>query len=163
MVDPLEDLSHQLWTLRELLDQLVYKLEVQQLLLGANRTRWLPYVGAELEALFTAIEDVEAARARASRQVTDRLGLPPDVGLGELATAVGAPMDQVLRSHRIHLHSLHDQVADVSRANHELARRGLSSTRDLLNALNDDVVDLYDPVGATSALTSSSQRLDRTV
>ena len=50
MVDALDDLSHQLWTLRELLDQLVYKLEVQQLLLGAGRSRWLPYVGAELDA-----------------------------------------------------------------------------------------------------------------
>jgi hypothetical protein len=51
----------------------------------------------------------------------------------------------------------------VSRSNHELARRGLASTRDLLAALGDDVVDLYDPVGAASQLSLSSQRLDRTV
>lgn len=163
MVDALDDLSHQLWTLRELLDQLVYKLEVQQLLLGAGRSRWLPYVGAELDALLTAIDDVDRARARASRAVTDRVGLPVDASLGELAVAVGEPMGQVLRSHRIHLQSLHDQVADVSRSNHELARRGLASTRDLLAALGDDVVDLYDPVGGPSQLSLSSQRLDRTV
>ena len=42
-MDTAEDLSHQLWTLRELLEELVYKLEVQRLLLGAGKTRWLPF------------------------------------------------------------------------------------------------------------------------
>ena len=65
-MEPAEDLSHQLWTMRELLEQLVYKLEVQGLLLAAGRARWIPYVTAELEAIIEAIGEIETSRAAAS-------------------------------------------------------------------------------------------------
>ena len=58
-MDTAEDLSHQLWTLRELLEELVYKLEVQRLLLGAGKTRWLPSIDAELAAVIAAITEVD--------------------------------------------------------------------------------------------------------
>ena len=162
-MDAVDDLSDQLWTMRELLEQLVYKLEVQRLLLNSGQARWLPFVGAELEALVTAITEVELARQHASRRVAARLGLAPDTTLDELVDRVGAPWSDVLRTHRLHLLSLHGQVEDASHNNHELARHGVARTKDLLAALTEETVDVYDPGGMPVSLSLASKRLDRTV
>src|SRR5687767_7675336 len=74
-MDTAEDLSHQLWTLRELLEELVYKLEVQRLLLGAGKTRWLPSIDAELAAVIAAITEVDSVRQHAQAAVADHCGL----------------------------------------------------------------------------------------
>src|SRR5688572_20186470 len=83
-VDAVEDLSHQLWTMRELLQHLVYKLEVQGLLMNTNRNRWLPFAIAEVDAVLAAVDQVEALRADASRRITSQRGLPSDIRLTDL-------------------------------------------------------------------------------
>ena len=46
--DPMEKLSQILWRERELLDSLLFKLEMEQLVLGSGRTRWLARAAKEV-------------------------------------------------------------------------------------------------------------------
>jgi hypothetical protein len=161
-VDPLEDLSHQLWTMRELLQHLVFKLEVQSLLMTHGRHRWIPFANAEIDAVLTAIDDVETARATASRRLAIARGLPADTRLSELIARLGDPWGTVLAQHRTHLLSLRTEIEELSHTNHELARRGVQRSRDLLAELGEHTVDVYDPRGASVSLVSASQRVDRT-
>lgn len=162
-VEPAEDLSHQLWTMRELLEQMVYKLEMQGLLLAAGRTRWLPFLNAEIESLMEAVNAVDAARGQASTRLARRYNLRPDVTLSELLQYVEHPWGQLLSQHRLHLVSLQAEIEDVSNANQELARRGLMRSREIIASLGDNTVDVYDTRGYAKALTTTALRVDRTV
>lgn len=162
-MEPAEDLSQQLWTMRELLEQMVYKLEMQGLLLAAGRTRWLPFLNTEIESLMEAVNAVDAARSQASTRLARRYGLRPDVSLSELLQYVEHPWGQLLAQHRLHLVSLQSEIEDVSNSNQELARRGLMRSREIIASLGDNSVDVYDPRGYARPLTTSALRLDRTV
>lgn len=162
-VEPVEDLSHQLWTMRELLEQLVYKLEVQGLLLAAGRARWIPYVTAELEAIIDAIGEIEAARAQASAKLARMHRQPQHVSLAELIEFVQEPWAGLLTQHRLHLLSLQAEIEEISRANHEMAKRSLMRSREIIASLGEQTVDVYDPRGMTSPLAVGALRLDRTV
>ncbi|MGD9701931.1 MAG: flagellar export chaperone FlgN [Acidimicrobiia bacterium] len=162
-MDAAEELSHQLWVLRELLEQLVFKLEVQSMLLGAGRVRWLPFIAAEVDAVIDAICQLEADRAAASERVARQVGLPVGTSLTELAGRLTEPWGSLLRQHRVHLLSLQGEVEESAQANHELARRGVLRTRELLAVLGEESVDLYTPTGTAAPLPLASRRLDRTV
>jgi len=157
-----EDLSHQLWTMRELLQHLVFKLEVQGLLMSTSRTRWVPFAAAEVDAILAAIDEVEQLRAAASNRLTSQRGWPADIRLTDLIDRLGAPWGPLLGQHRMHLLSLQAEIEDMSRANHEMARRGLMRSREVIAAMGESTVDVYDPHGVSVSLVSSSQRLDRT-
>ena len=161
-MDAAEDLSHQLWTMRELLQHLVYKLEVQGLLMNTNRNRWLPFAISEVDAVLAAVDQVEALRADASRRLTIQRGLPRDIRLTELIAVIGEPWSELLAQHRLQLLSLQAEIEEISHSNHELARRGLIRSREVIAALGEHNVDVYDPSGASVSLVSASQRLDRT-
>ena len=163
-VDATEDLSHQLWTMRELLEQLVFKLEVQGLLLSTNRARWMPYINVEIEAIIEAIADVDRLRAQASVKVAAARGLPATISLSQLVEHLGPPWASLLSQHRLHLLSLQAEIEELSRSNHELARRGMHRTREVLAALGETGVDVYDPHWLASPLSPApALRLDRTV
>jgi FlgN protein len=162
-VEPAEDLSHQLWTMRELLEQLVYKLEVQGLLLAASRARWVPYVTAEIEAILEAIAEVENSRAAATVRVARQTGQSQHSSLAELIDHVPAPWAGLLAQHRLHLLSLQAEIEEISRANHEMAKRSLMRSREIIASLGEQTVDVYDPRGVASPLVVGSLRLDRTV
>ena len=162
-MDATEDLSHQLWTLRELLEQLVFKLEVQMLLLSAGRARWIPFASAEVEAIIEAIAEVEIAREAATRRVTGQRSLPPTTSLSDLGAHLGAPWGPVLQQHRLHLLSLQAEVEDLSRSNHDLARHGMARTREVIAALGGPELDVYNPSGQPTPLSVNAVRLDRTV
>lgn len=162
-VNAVEDLSHQLWTMRELLEQLVYKLEVQRLMLAAGRSRWLPFVESEIEAVVAAVTEVELARAHAASRVAVELGMPATTRLDDLVDRLDEGWNEIMRAHRLHLLSLYGQVEDATNDNRELAAKGLSRTRDVIAALTDDDVDVYDPAGEATSLNLAAQRLDRMV
>ena len=162
-VEPAEDLSQQLWTMRELLEQLVYKLDVQGLLLAAGRARWIPYVTAELEAVIEAIGEIEAARAQATARLARQVRMPQHSSLSELIEHVGPPWANLLSQHRLHLLSLQAEIEEISRANSEMAKRSLMRSREIIASLGEQSVDVYDPRGMTTPLAVGALRLDRTV
>ena len=59
----LSDVSNILWRERQLLELLVFKLEEEQLVLAAGRSRWLAYATREVENVLGEIKRVELERA----------------------------------------------------------------------------------------------------
>lgn len=163
LVEPAEELSHQLWTMRELLEQLVYKLEVQGLILAAGRARWVPYVTAEIEATIEAIGAIERDRSVAAARLARHYGLSPAMSLAEMVSSVPEPWASLLSQHRLHLLSLQAEIEDIARTNSEMAKRSLMRSREIIASLGEPTVDVYDPRGMTTPLAVSSLRLDRTV
>ena len=64
----MEKLSLVLWRERELLEELHYRLEVEQLVLASGRSRWLAHATRDVDALLaTDPRDRGAARRRRRR------------------------------------------------------------------------------------------------
>ncbi|WP_295656323.1 flagellar export chaperone FlgN, partial [uncultured Nocardioides sp.] len=96
----MEKLSLILWRERELLELLLFKLEEEQLLLAAGRSRWLGHATREVEMVLEEIRRAELGRAVEVEAVAVELGLAPDVSLRELSEQAPAPWNDILREHR---------------------------------------------------------------
>ena len=88
---------------------------------------------------------------------------PATSSLAELVEHVDAPWASLLGQHRLHLLSLQAEIEEISQTNHEMARRGLMQSREIIASLGEQSVDVYDPRGLTTSLSVASLRLDRTV
>src|ERR1700704_4584783 len=87
----LADLSSILWREREMLELLLFKLEEEQLVLAAGRTRWLAHATREVEIVLDQIRQTEVLRAAEVAVVGADLGVGSNPSLSALADAVGAP------------------------------------------------------------------------
>ena len=81
----LTEVSSILWRERELLELLLFKLEEEQLLLAAGRSRWLGHATREVEMVLEEIRRAELGRAVEVEAVAAQLGLPAGISLRELA------------------------------------------------------------------------------
>src|SRR3954467_1914468 len=79
------DLAAVLWRQRELLERLVYRLECEQLLMAAGRTRFLGMAPWEVETLVSELRVLELQRAAAAERAAIAAGLNPELTLEELA------------------------------------------------------------------------------
>jgi len=62
----LTDLASVLWRSRELLEMLLFKLEEEQLLLAAGRSRWLSHATREVEVVLDQIRQKKEGPAEAA-------------------------------------------------------------------------------------------------
>lgn len=159
-----DELSRRLWLLREQMEQLVCALDIQQLVLANNRLRWLPMVSESVEHIVEDIRKAEVDRIVVSRRVARGLGLSEDASLAELAQTVGEPHDNMWRRSRLQLLALQAEIDEAAKENHELTRRGLAGTGDVIRNLHgqDEVLDTYDPHGDAERLAPTSSHFDRT-
>jgi hypothetical protein len=72
----LREVSAILWRQRHLLELLLFKLDEEQLVLVAGRTRWLPRATREVEMVLEEIRQTELERALEVSRVALDLGLP---------------------------------------------------------------------------------------
>ena len=96
----LEELSQILWTQRQLLDLLQFKLEEQRLLVAHGRTRWLTLAADEVERVRGDLRHVELVRSLVVDDVAIELGVPRGAPLRDLAAAAPPPWDDILSQHR---------------------------------------------------------------
>lgn len=128
----LPDLAAVLWRQRDLLERLVYRLECEQLLLAAGRTRFLALATAEVEELMAQLRVVELQRAAAADGVATEAGLAPGAGLEQLAAAVQPPWTGVLVEHREALLALTRELAALAETNRTLMAAGLQAVETAL-------------------------------
>jgi hypothetical protein len=128
-------LSNSLFRSRTLLELLLFKLEVEQLLLSAGSTRWLSYATREVEAVLSSLREGELDRAIHAESVADSVGLPHGATLGEIADAAPSPWDEVLRAHRTELQRLVHEIAAVADTNRDLLARQQATVAKLLTEL----------------------------
>ena len=149
----LREVSAILWRERHLLELLLFKLDEEQLVLAAGRTRWLPRATREVEMVLEEIRQTELERAVEVTRVAVDLGLPAGASLRQLAEAAPPPWQGMLAEHRQAFLSLTDEVTALVQTNRELLGRGQKAVRDVLAQLhgNDGAVEVGAGYGGRSA------------
>jgi flagellar biosynthesis/type III secretory pathway chaperone len=130
------ELSAQLWKERELLELLLFKLEEEQLLLTAGKSRWISHATREVEQVMDRMRTVGLARTVEVATLAEEWGISPDSSLRELAAAApdGIWAD-IYASHLTAMTGLTGQIAEVRDTNERLLREAARSTQETLNGL----------------------------
>ena len=147
----LREVSNILWRERHLLQLLLFKLEEEQLLLAAGRSRWLGQATREVELVLAEIKETELARALAVDAAGGQLDLGPNPSLRGLAEAAPAPWDGVFADHRTAFLAVTEEIVGLARTNRELLARGYQAAREMLAAFDGDRVNTYSPTGGGEA------------
>ncbi|HWS44509.1 MAG TPA: flagellar protein FlgN [Acidimicrobiia bacterium] len=144
----LSDVSNILWRERQLLELLVFKLEEEQLVLAAGRTRWLAHATREVESVLGEIKRIELERAMQVAEAGRELGLSGAPTLRELAALTSAPWDGIFAEHRRALLALAQEIDAITKSNRELLQRGNQAARDALVAIGEIDIEAYDARGS---------------
>lgn len=131
----LPDLAAVLWRQRELLERLVYRLECEQLLVAAGRTRFIALATGEIETLLDEMQVVELQRARIADVAAAEYGLPAGSTLETLAGTAQPPWSEVLLEHRQALVTLTGELAVLAESNRHLMAAGLAAVEQALVGL----------------------------
>jgi hypothetical protein len=159
----LTEVSSILWRERELLDLLLFKLEEEQLLLAAGRSRWLGHATREVEMVLEELRRAELGRAVEVEAVAASLGLDPQVSLRELAEKAPAPWDDILREHRNAFLAASQEISALAQANKELLTSGFRVARETLMSLGEPEVATYDPSGQSVQRTRGPRLLNEAI
>lgn len=144
----LTDLSSVLWRSRELLELLLFKLEEEQLLLAAGRSRWLGHATREVELVLEQIREVEVVRAAYAQAVALELDLAADASLGELADAAPMPWSELLHQHRKGFLTLTSEISGLAATNRDLLSAGQRAARETMMVISGSV-ETYGRQGKT--------------
>ena len=141
-----------LWREREVLDNLLYRLDVQQLLLLSGRDAWLARASREIEEAVERVRRVELERAVHFEQVARDLGLGSSPSLSSLAAAVDDPWRGLLTDHYEAFMELSTRIKAVIALSRELAVSAQQATQDVIAGIrgeSESSLHLYKPSGTS--------------
>jgi hypothetical protein len=144
----LREVSAILWRESHLLELLLFKLDEEQLVLAAGRTRWLARATREVEMVLEEIRQTELERAVEVSRVAVDLGLTSGASLRQLAETSPPPWDGILVEHREAFLLLTDEITALVQSNRELLVRGQKAVRDVLASIGDGRVEVVAGAGA---------------
>jgi hypothetical protein len=159
----LSDVSNILWRERQLLELLVFKLEEEQLVLAAGRTRWLGHATREVESVLEEIKRVELERAMLVADAGRELGLSGMPTLKELAALTAPPWDGIFAEHRRALLNLAQEIDVITKSNREMLQRGHQATREALANITEIDIDAYDARGALAERSLALRIVDEAI
>ena len=134
---PMEDLSSILWRERDLLELLLFKLEVEQLVLTSGRSHWLPIAAREVETVLHDIRGVELLRAVAVDTLAAELGLDPNPSLRDIAEASREPWRGIWMDHREAFTTVATQIIEMSQSNRVLLTAGYQAAQATLLSMTE--------------------------
>jgi flagellar biosynthesis/type III secretory pathway chaperone len=155
------ELSALLWHERELLDLLIFKIEEEQLLLTAGKTRWLQHATSEVEQVVARLRASGLTRALGVSALAEEWGVAGnEPSLSELANAApkDGPWGDILRAHLEAMTAQTTQIKELRDANASFLRAAARSTQETAAALQPATVT-YDAQGSTGAAPSDGGRL----
>lgn len=157
----LSEVSNILWRERQLLELLIFKLEEEQLILAAGRTRWLTHATREVETVLGEIKRVELDRAVHIEALTRAMALEAPPSLRELAEIAPSPWDKLYAEHRRGLLELAQEIDTVAKANRDLLSRGQQAAREVLErTLGDADVHTYSASGSAAERSMNLRLID---
>jgi len=160
----LDEVSQVLWRERELLDLLLCKLEVEQLVLASGRNRWLATVTREVELVLAQIKQTELMRAVLVAGVAEQFGLGDGATLRQLSESTPSPWDDIFERHRAAFLVIAEELNAVARVNRDLLARGARAVQEALAWLCETAespgVDLYSAAGIASATIAGPHFVD---
>ena len=141
------DLSMQLMREREMLELLLFKLDVQQTLVATGRTRWVHHAANEIERVIAAMPTVALARDALVVAVAEEWGVTEEPTLRALIEA--APTDawrEVLGEHLKAMLVLAEEIGEMKKLNEQRLREVLRVTQETIAGLGTATGE-YDPAG----------------
>ena len=154
----MEKLSQILWLERELLDNLLFRLEEEQMVLATGRTRWLAKAARDVENVLETIRETEILRSVAADEAAASIGLDHNPSLRSLAEAVDEPWHSILLDHHEAFAAATQEVVSLADANRALITSGYRSARETLMSLGDGPQS-YGADGSAVAVADSRRRL----
>lgn len=159
----MHELSALLWRERELLEILLFKLEEEQLLLSAGKTRWLKRATKETEHITGLISDLGLARSVEVAAVASEWGAEEDASLRDLiAKSPDGVWGDILESHLKGFVHLVAQIQVVRDDNVQLLRAANRATQETIANLNI-APSTYDARGFASPGPDGGRLLDEEV
>ena len=159
----LSDVSNILWRERQLLELLVFKLEEEQLVLAAGRSRWLAYATREVENVLGEIKRIELERAVQVADAGRELGLSGAPTLRELSGLTPSPWDGIFAEHRRALLTLAQEIDAITRSNRDMLQRGQQAAREALASLGEIDIDSYDASGSMPDRSLALRLVDKAI
>ena len=92
-------LSSLLWRERDILDNLLFKLDVQQLLLMSGRSGWLVRASREIETALEQVRIIELERAVRFERIAEDLDSTAAPSLSAIAESAEEPWKSLLTEH----------------------------------------------------------------
>ena len=151
------EVSNILWRERQLLELLLFKLEEEQLILAAGRSRWLAHATREVETVLEEIKRVDVARAAQVEDLALSLGMAQSISLRELGEQAPEPWKTVLQDHRDAFITATEEITALAKDNRELLNRGYQAARHVLSSIDGTRLETYSPSGLSA--TRSPARL----
>lgn len=142
----LDAVSALLWTERETLEFLLFKLAEEQLVLASGSTRWMNRADVEVQEAVDRMRTSEVARAAEMEAVAGMLRLPLQATLAELASAAPEPWPLLLTDHRTALRALVLEVEAVAAQNRRMVKAGAQAIRETPDNLRMSV-SAFDATG----------------
>ena len=155
----LAELSSILWRERDMLELLLFKLEEEQLVLAAGRTRWLAHATREVEVVLEQIRLTEVLRAVEVAAVGPALGLGTDPSLGQIADAADEPWSDLFRQHRTAFRALTAEITTLADTNRELLTAGQRAVQETMLVVSGSA-QTYGRRGETVAATPRTRLID---
>ena len=155
----MEKLTWVLWRERELLEALLYRLELEELVMATGRTRWLSNAARDVDEATAALREIEVLRAVAADEAAEAAGLPAGCSIGELINAAHEPWRSILVEHRDTVLAVTDEISRVAQSNRALIVSGLRATQDTLMGV-DASQATYTAAGAVDRGAARSAVVD---
>lgn len=130
------DLSMHLTRERDVLELLLFKLDVQQMLLASGRTRWIPQTANEIERVLAEMPALALARDTLVVSVAEEWGVPEATTLRQLIDA--APSDawrEVMDGHLTTMTDLAAEIQDLKKLNEHRLRTAIRVTQETIAGL----------------------------
>lgn len=161
-MEDMEDLSLVLWRERELLDTLLFKLEIERLVLASGSSRWLAATAREVELVLESIRQTEVLRSVAADAVAASLGLSANPSLRALAESVAEPWRSILLDHRTAFVDYTRELVEVAATNRELLTVGQQAAREMFLGISE-TADGYAPDGSAFVAEPRRPLVDRSI
>jgi hypothetical protein len=158
----MEDLSLILWRERELLETLLYKLEMEKLVLASGSSRWLATSAREVEGILAAIRETELLRAVVADEAAAAIGMAANPSLRALAEAVDEPWRSILLDHRAAFVQYSREILEIAASNRELLTTGQQAARDTFLGLTE-TADSYSHTGTAVVDDQRHRLLDQSI
>lgn len=155
-----QDLSAMLWRERELLELLIFKLEEEQLLLAAGKSRWIQHATREVEQVMDRLRTTGLARAVEVAAVAAEWGTDEGTTLRELAAH--APTEAWAEIFADHFQAMSEstrQIKALRDANEQFLRSAIRASQEML-AGAEVKAGTYDASGSLGQSTPAAHLFD---
>ncbi|MCP2032950.1 hypothetical protein L1277_003063 [Okibacterium sp. HSC-33S16] len=155
------ELSALIWRERELLELVVFKLEVEQLLLTTGKTKWLHQATTEIEQVVESLREVGLARSVEVTVVAREWGTPENATLRHLIeNAPAGPWAEIFSDHLQALTQFTTDIKSLRDANEQMLRAAARSTQETL-AQTTPEAGVYTANGESDGSAASARIFDR--